>query len=193
MHWMFAKEIEQRAQAQKRKRAASGPTGLPAKMSEVILMDTLNVDIEEPTLIDFLTGRLDQDLAQLTNAERANDPDKQRTYLASSFRFRGYHSGGKGNDQGDKRDRRSGYGRRYGNVKAALDKWFAKHAADSRPRQHRLRRPPRQLPNHRHRPPRLKPRPRAHDGRRALVRKSPEAHPGDDRTKQVQVRKRRRW
>ena len=130
MHWMFAKEIEQRAQAQKRKRAASGPTGLPAKMSELILMDTLNVDIEEPTLIDFLTGRLDQDLAQLTNAERANDPDKQRTYLASSFRFHGYHSGGKGNDQGDKRDRRSGYGRRYGNVKAALDKWFAKHAAE---------------------------------------------------------------
>ena len=31
-------------------------------------------------------------------------------YLATSFRFRGYHSGGTGNDQGDGKDRRSGYG-----------------------------------------------------------------------------------
>jgi hypothetical protein len=130
MYWMLAKEIEQRAQARKRKQSATGSTGLPAQMSELIMMDALNINEEEPMLINFLTGRLDQDLAQLTNAERANDPDKQRTYLASSFRFRGYHSGGKGNDKGDKKDRRSGYGRRYDNVKAALDQWFARHAAE---------------------------------------------------------------
>jgi hypothetical protein len=78
-------------------------------------------------LIAFLTERLDHDLAELTNAERSHWPAAHRAYLATSFRFRGYHSGGTGNDQGDGKDRRSGYGRRYDNVKQALDQWFAVH------------------------------------------------------------------
>ncbi|HKG24464.1 MAG TPA: M15 family metallopeptidase [Thermomicrobiales bacterium] len=122
---MLAEDLDQEKRAKKAK-TDKGATRLPDNMRELILFDALHGS-EDQTLIEFLTARLNHDLAELTNAERSHWPAAHRTYLATSFRFRGYHSGGSGNDRGDGKDNRSGYGRRYDNVKKALDQWFAVH------------------------------------------------------------------
>jgi hypothetical protein len=124
---MLAEDVAQEKKAKKAKTAERGSSRLPENMRELILFDALHGS-EDQVLIQFLTARLDHDLAELTNAERMHWPAAHRTYLATSFRFRGYHSGGTGNDKGDGQDRRSGYARRYDNVKQALDQWFAVHS-----------------------------------------------------------------
>ncbi len=124
---MLAEDLAQEKKAKKAKLAEKGDTRLPGNMRELILFDALHGS-EDQVLIQFLTARLNHDLAELTNAERSHWPAAHRTYLATSFRFRGYHSGGTGNDKDDGKDRRSGYARRYDNVKKALDQWFAVHA-----------------------------------------------------------------
>jgi hypothetical protein len=123
---MLAEDLDQEKRAKKAKKD-KGDTRLPGNMRELILFDALHGS-EDQTLIEFLTARLNHDLEELTNAERSHWPKAHREYLATSFRFRGYHSGGTGNEKGDGKDRRSGYGRRYDNVKKALDQWFATHA-----------------------------------------------------------------
>jgi hypothetical protein len=104
-------------------RDLAGKGGMPSQLGEVILFDAINVGSKEakavgpswPTeahepkaVAKWLKFRLDADVAALANLRTA---DERNQYLATSFVFRGYYTGG--------------YAPAYTALQRKLDAWFA--------------------------------------------------------------------
>ncbi|HYP39181.1 MAG TPA: hypothetical protein VEX13_02375, partial [Chloroflexia bacterium] len=90
-----------------------GTPNLPSNMAELVLFDGIHADSQANVVANWVKGHMDHDLAVLTDAQHAGDDAKQREYLKSSMRFRGYHTAG------------GSYEKRYKIVKDALAKWFS--------------------------------------------------------------------
>jgi hypothetical protein len=90
-----------------------GTPGLPSNLAELVLFDGIHADGQANVVANWVTGHMDHDLAVLTDAQHAGDDARQREYLKSSMRFRGYHTAG------------GSYEKRYKIVKDALAKWFS--------------------------------------------------------------------
>jgi hypothetical protein len=90
-----------------------GTPNLPSNMAELVLFDGIHSDGQANLVANWVKGHMDHDLAVLTDAQHAADDAKQREYLKSSMRFRGYHTAG------------GSYEKRYKIVKDALAKWFS--------------------------------------------------------------------
>jgi hypothetical protein len=105
------------------KRDLAGKQGTPGQLGEVILFDAVNVgdkerkalpdtwaaEAREPKMVArWLKMRLDADRLALSAMDTA---DQRKAYLAGSFVFRGYYTGG--------------YGKVYRALQKKLDAWFA--------------------------------------------------------------------
>jgi hypothetical protein len=106
--------VEEAKKTKKGKQAKQAASRLPSGMGELVMFDGLHGDAHQ-TLSTWLENQLNRDLAELTNPERAGNIAKQREYLKTSMRFRGYHTKGQG------------YTYRYEEVDKALTKWFDDH------------------------------------------------------------------
>jgi hypothetical protein len=95
-----------------------GRSRLPATMAELVLFDGLHGKSYD-VVNTWLQEKLDHDLTELTNSKRKGNEKEQRTYLATSPRFRGYHTATAG----------KGYSRTYKPVDDFLTKWFADNEA----------------------------------------------------------------
>jgi hypothetical protein len=104
-------------------RDLSGKRGTPGDLGEVILFDAINVGSKEQKAIGptwtteahepkavarWLKARLDADVAELSKLDTAED---RKAYLATSFVFRGYYTGG--------------YAPVYTALQKKIDRWFA--------------------------------------------------------------------
>jgi hypothetical protein len=90
-----------------------GTPNLPSNLAELVLFDGIHTDSQANVVANWVIGHMNHDLAVLTDAQHAGNDARQREYLKSSMRFRGYHTAG------------GSYEKRYKIVAGALAKWFS--------------------------------------------------------------------
>ncbi len=98
-----------------------GGSQLPASLHEVVLFEAINGPNELAGVITWLIGQLNRDKREL-GAIAAQTPDpasaaqNQLSYLKTSLRFRGYHTGSRF------------YAPNYNKLETRLNEWFAANA-----------------------------------------------------------------
>lgn len=104
--------------------AGKDQTSAPKALGELVLFDAINGPNETTGVVTWVQQQLDHDLAELTKAGATSATQTQ--YLATSVRFRGYHTGPAKATPNPSIN--AGYANRYAVVEAAIAKWFKDHA-----------------------------------------------------------------